>query len=168
MNPLATLIAGIVLGAGIVWLYWEHLVTRACSTEADQDISEMAMMVRQKIGDAFAKLKASALLKHAEGTPMPDDFKNPEPSGKLCECDGNRPVCEIGHWDGCPLDGGGHTNFVVHRCGICGGVFGFPSSNFALALKYGTVDAKVTLLAIIGSKESITDEKTEGHTQPGC
>lgn len=66
----------------------------------------------------------------------------------LCECKSSRQVEQIGSWDGCPLKGG-HTQFYVQRCRTCGGVSGFPSANFELALKDGTDETKATLAQII-------------------
>ena len=67
----------------------------------------------------------------------------------LCKCDSGNGVEQIGKWDGCPLDGGGHTAFIVERCLNCGGVCGFPQSNFELALKDGTPETKQKLAAIV-------------------
>ncbi len=67
----------------------------------------------------------------------------------VCKCEPTKQVRQIGNWDGCPLEGGGHTQFFVQRCLGCGGICGFPQSNFDLALEKGTPETKKTMAEII-------------------
>ncbi len=55
----------------------------------------------------------------------------------LCNCTANHTITELGHWDGAPLQDGGHTAFALHQCDSCGGLSGFPDTNFRLFLKRG-------------------------------
>jgi len=64
---------------------------------------------------------------------------------KLCKCELQKHTDEIGYWDGCPLEGFAHTSFAVEQCRGCGGICGFPQSNFELALTNGTVKTKEKL-----------------------
>ena len=68
----------------------------------------------------------------------------------LCNCNNPKWVKEIGSWDGCPLVGGAHTQFIVNECKNCGGISGFPQSNFELALKNGTPATRKKLEEVIG------------------
>lgn len=68
---------------------------------------------------------------------------------KLCQCKGSHSVEQLGNWDGCPLQGFAHTQFYVQRCLDCGGICGFPQSNFELALEKGTPETKAKLAKII-------------------
>ena len=67
----------------------------------------------------------------------------------LCTCGLTRQVEQVGSWDGCPLEGGGHTSFFVERCLVCNGICGFPQSNFDLALERGSSAVKVKLNEIV-------------------
>lgn len=67
----------------------------------------------------------------------------------LCKCDLPKQIKQIGSWDGCPLEGDAHTQFFVEKCKGCGGICGFPQSNFDLALKDGTPETKKKLAEII-------------------
>ena len=67
----------------------------------------------------------------------------------LCKCAESRGFKEIGFWDHCPLEGGGHTQFKVNRCVACGGVSGFPDTNMEIALNEGTILTKYKLAKII-------------------
>ena len=44
-----------------------------------------------------------------------------------------------------PLVGGGHTKYVILRCGECGNMSGFPSDNLEMAIKDGTDETKEKL-----------------------
>lgn len=81
----------------------------------------------------------------------------------FCKCEGPRLFEQIGSWNGCPLEGGGHTQFYVEKCLDCGGICGFPQSNFDLALKEGTEETKSTLSRLADENEPITspDRATE-------
>jgi len=71
-----------------------------------------------------------------------------------CQCKSkSREVKQIGSWDHCPLEGNGHTSFVVFRCSNCGGVDGFPSENLDIALREGTLETKKKLDEIINSNK---------------
>jgi len=75
----------------------------------------------------------------------------------LCTCmendKGSHEVEQIGSWDGCPLEGGGHTNFIVFRCRDCGGVCFFPEDSGKIALEKGTPETKAKLAEIINETE---------------
>jgi hypothetical protein len=62
-----------------------------------------------------------------------------------CTCKGNRTYTSIGEWEGCPLEGQGHTAFSLLKCNHCGGLFGFPDSNLDIALEHGTPATKAKL-----------------------
>lgn len=59
-----------------------------------------------------------------------------------CVCKQDRTVTQIGCWEGCPLEGGGHTAFALQRCHTCGKVSAFPDSNLDIALERGTERTK--------------------------
>jgi hypothetical protein len=67
-----------------------------------------------------------------------------------CECKQNRTVIEIVHWEHCPLEGGVHTEFHLHRCEECGKVCGFPDMNLSIAMEDGTPETKAKLREIMG------------------
>ena len=69
----------------------------------------------------------------------------------LCTCELTRQVEQVGSWNGCALEGGGHTSFFVNRCLVCGGICGFPQENLDLALEKGTAAVKVKLAEIISA-----------------
>lgn len=71
----------------------------------------------------------------------------------LCGCRPPKYVETIGSWDGCPLEGSAHTQFIVQRCKGCGGICGFPQSNFDLALAKGTPEAQKKIAEIINENE---------------
>ena len=64
---------------------------------------------------------------------------------KRCVCRHDRKVKELGTWEGCPLENGGHTMFITQQCMNCGGLCGFPDFNLQLALDEGTPQTKETL-----------------------
>ena len=68
----------------------------------------------------------------------------------LCKCDLPKEVEQIGHWEGCPLDGfvGHHTSFYVQRCLGCKGICGLPQKSFELAWEEGTEATKKKLLSL--------------------
>jgi len=68
----------------------------------------------------------------------------------LCKCELPKQVRIIGFWDACALEGKAHTNFCIKRCEGCGGICGFPQTNFEIALKDGTPETKKKLAEIIG------------------
>lgn len=67
-----------------------------------------------------------------------------------CNCSENRRVDDLGVWDKCPLKGGGHTMFSIHRCYLCGRISGFPDRNLDIALEQGTHETIVKLNEILG------------------
>ncbi len=70
----------------------------------------------------------------------------------LCTCNSlKHSVITIGNWEGCPLQGGGHTNFMILKCKKCNGILGFPNENLKIALENGTEETKVKLAEIIGN-----------------
>jgi len=71
----------------------------------------------------------------------------------LCKCEGSHRFREIGSWDGCPLEGGSHTAFIVCRCWDCGGISFFPRENGDLALSKGNPAVKAKLNEIITGNE---------------
>lgn len=71
---------------------------------------------------------------------------------ELCVCSYPKTVDVMGSWDGCPLEGGAHTAFMVSRCRGCGKIGGFPEENFKLALERGSATTKETLAKIMGPK----------------
>ena len=68
-----------------------------------------------------------------------------------CACTQNRTVKQIGYWEHCPLEGGGHTAFYLQRCCDCEKVCGFPDSNLDIALIQGTAATKAKLREIMES-----------------
>jgi hypothetical protein len=74
----------------------------------------------------------------------------------LCNCieRGSHRVETIGCWDGCPLEGDGHTAFSVLRCLDCGGICFFPGENAKIALQKGTPETKKKLAEIIDGDET--------------
>lgn len=68
---------------------------------------------------------------------------------KKCKCDCDRQVTEIGYWERCPLENGGHTEFAVQRCSVCGGICGFPDENLQIALDDGTPETKSKLAEVM-------------------
>jgi len=77
------------------------------------------------------------------------DKSIPKPVNGICICDvPRRSVTGIGEWNGCPLEGGCHTNFTIGKCNRCGGIIGFPHHNLMLALKEGTPETKKKLLKL--------------------
>lgn len=75
----------------------------------------------------------------------------------LCECEGSHRVNQVGSWDGCPLEGFGHTSFSVNECLDCGGISFFPPENGKIALEKGTPETKQKLAEIIAQSEMKTD-----------
>jgi hypothetical protein len=70
----------------------------------------------------------------------------------LCNCNtDNKRSSYIGKWDGCPIEGDGHTNFMLFRCNKCKGIIGFPDANLKIALEKGTKETKKKLAELIGS-----------------
>lgn len=67
----------------------------------------------------------------------------------LCKCSGELKVHEIGYYSKVPLEGGGHTEFIVLRCNGCRGVLFFPDTNGIIALRDGTPETKAKLAEII-------------------
>lgn len=66
-----------------------------------------------------------------------------------CGCKSDRTVIEIGFWEGCALEGGGHTEFALNRCQACGKVCGFPDSNFEMAMQRGTEGTQAKLREVM-------------------
>lgn len=66
----------------------------------------------------------------------------------LCQCKKERVVHNVGFWDGCAIEGGGHTAFEVNICSLCAGISGLPSANLERAITHGTVSTKTRLLAV--------------------
>lgn len=58
-------------------------------------------------------------------------------------------------WDGCLLEGGGHTQFFVQKCKECGGILGFPKANFDMAILRGAPSTKKKLAEIIADSEGL-------------
>lgn len=89
----------------------------------------------------------------------------------LCRCletKSTHGVETIGSWDGCPLEGGGHTSFIVQRCTDCGKISFSPDRNGEIALEKGTEAAKEKLYEILSENEqdrlTIKALMREGHS----
>ena len=80
-----------------------------------------------------------------------------------CGCDGDREVETIGSWDHCPLEGGGHTQFLVHKCRKCGGISGFPDQNLQIALDHGIETTKMTLRELLYGNPFRTSDAPQTH-----
>lgn len=84
---------------------------------------------------------------------------------ELCNCletKSTHSVDHIGSWGGCPLVGGGHTSFAVHRCKECGKICFFPDDNGKIALEKGTPETKKKLEEIIAENETAPVVLIEG------
>lgn len=82
------------------------------------------------------------------------EVKGQEVVIERCSCTHDRTTIQIGYWEGCPLEGGGHTDFAVLRCQSCGKFCGFPDSNLQLALDRGTEKTKARLREILSSSNA--------------
>jgi len=69
--------------------------------------------------------------------------------GLLCRCDGTRRIEELGDWDVCPLEGGGHTSLSSNPCCTCGKISGFPSATLKIELRKETPATIAKLREII-------------------
>lgn len=66
-----------------------------------------------------------------------------------CVCTGQVRADLAGTWERCPLEGGGHTTFMLLTCLACGHMRGFPDDNLTLALEKGTGVTKMTLAELM-------------------
>ncbi len=87
----------------------------------------------------------------------------PNPIAGRCTCKRARKIVEIGYWEGCPLEGGAHTEFALLRCQDCGKVRGFPDGNLDIALERGTEKTKAKLREILCPSNLETNERSHGE-----
>ncbi|KKN32643.1 hypothetical protein LCGC14_0811660 [marine sediment metagenome] len=73
----------------------------------------------------------------------------------ICICKDPRRLKRISEWIRCPLQGGGHTKFLINECSGCDGIVFFPDDNYKLAMDKGTDYTKKLLNEIIKEGKSV-------------
>jgi hypothetical protein len=63
--------------------------------------------------------------------------------GVMCGCTKKEiPIETVVFVSRAPLEGGGWTQFYVHRCKLCKGLRGFPHENMLIAMHQGTEETR--------------------------